>query len=130
MKNLLTETEKCVWLTFKAVCLSFLGNVKTENYKELVEDLLNAHQSTGCNMSLKILFLHSHLDFFPPNLSAVSDEPRRDDMQESCHRTSADCCWNLTEQVATASCRRMGYRKFLSVSKFKHLFSYFCYVIS
>ncbi|UYV65367.1 hypothetical protein LAZ67_3004081 [Cordylochernes scorpioides] len=28
----------------------------------------------GCNMSLKIHFLHSHLDFFPDNLGAVSDE--------------------------------------------------------
>ncbi|UYV67048.1 unc-93, partial [Cordylochernes scorpioides] len=28
----------------------------------------------GCNMSLKIHFLHSHLDFFPYNLGAVSDE--------------------------------------------------------
>ena len=25
-------------------------------------------------MSLKIHFLHSHWDFFPPNLGAVSDE--------------------------------------------------------
>ena len=25
-------------------------------------------------MSLKMHFLHSHLDFFPPNLGAVSDE--------------------------------------------------------
>lgn len=28
----------------------------------------------GVNMSLKIHFLHSHLDFFPPNLGDVSDE--------------------------------------------------------
>ena len=28
----------------------------------------------GCPMSLKIHFLHSHLNFFPPNLGAVSDE--------------------------------------------------------
>ncbi|UYV74137.1 hypothetical protein LAZ67_11002222 [Cordylochernes scorpioides] len=28
----------------------------------------------GCNMSLKIHFLHSHLDFFPDNLGSVSDE--------------------------------------------------------
>ena len=27
-----------------------------------------------CNMSLKIHFLHSHLDFFPKNVGAVSDE--------------------------------------------------------
>lgn len=30
--------------------------------------------STGLNMSLKIHFLHSHLDFFPENLGDVSDE--------------------------------------------------------
>ena len=28
----------------------------------------------GCNMSIKIHFLDSHLDFFPANLGAVSDE--------------------------------------------------------
>ncbi|KDR17432.1 hypothetical protein L798_08559 [Zootermopsis nevadensis] len=28
----------------------------------------------GYNKSLKIHFLHSHLDFFPQNLGAVSDE--------------------------------------------------------
>jgi hypothetical protein len=64
------ETEKSAWLTFKAVCLNFLGNVKAENY----EDLLNAYQTVGCNKSLKIHFLLSHLDIFPPNLGAVSDE--------------------------------------------------------
>jgi hypothetical protein len=38
----MTETEKSAWLRFKAVCLSFFGNVKAENYKELVEELSNA----------------------------------------------------------------------------------------
>jgi len=28
----------------------------------------------GCNMSLKIHFLHSHWDLFPLNLGTVSDE--------------------------------------------------------
>ena len=28
----------------------------------------------GCHMSLKMLFLHSHLEFFPENLGAVGDE--------------------------------------------------------
>ena len=72
--HLLTGNEKSAWLTFKAVCLNLLGNVKAENYKEPLEDSLNAYQSMGCNMSLKIHFLQSHLDFFPPNLSALSDE--------------------------------------------------------
>ncbi|GBM56245.1 hypothetical protein AVEN_101528-1 [Araneus ventricosus] len=28
----------------------------------------------GCNMSLKIHFLHSHLEFYPESLASVSDE--------------------------------------------------------
>ena len=28
----------------------------------------------GCRISLKIYFLHSHLDFFPPKLGAMIDE--------------------------------------------------------
>jgi hypothetical protein len=52
----------------------FLRNVKAENYKKLAEDLLNAHQTMGCNTSLKIHFLHSHMDFFPPKMGALSDE--------------------------------------------------------
>ena len=39
-----------------------------------VENLLEAYKEMGCRMSLKIHFLHSHLDFFPANLGAISDE--------------------------------------------------------
>jgi hypothetical protein len=39
-----------------------------------VSDLLTAYKAMGCNMSLKLHFLHSHLDFFPENLGAVFDE--------------------------------------------------------
>jgi hypothetical protein len=73
-EHLLTETEKSARLTFKVVCLNFLGNVKAKNYTELVEDLLEAYQTMGCNMSLTINFLHSNLAFLPPNLRAVSDK--------------------------------------------------------
>jgi hypothetical protein len=41
-EHLLTETKKSERLTFKMVCLSFLGNVKGKKYMELAEDLLNA----------------------------------------------------------------------------------------
>jgi hypothetical protein len=74
LENLLTETEKSTWLPFKAVCLNLFGNVKGENYKELVEDLLEVYQTIGRNISLKIHFLHSYLDLFPRDLCAVSDE--------------------------------------------------------
>ena len=36
--------------------------------------MLQAYQDLGCRTSLKIQFLHSHLDFFPDNLGDVSDE--------------------------------------------------------
>ncbi|CAH1107944.1 unnamed protein product [Psylliodes chrysocephalus] len=36
--------------------------------------LLTAYKEMGCNVALKIHFLDSHLDFFPENLRAVSDE--------------------------------------------------------
>ena len=36
--------------------------------------MLNNFQKLGCQMSIKVHFLHSHLDFFPLNLGAVSEE--------------------------------------------------------
>jgi hypothetical protein len=66
--------EKAAWLAFKSVGDNFIGNKRSENYIEIVEDLLLKYKSLGCNMSLKIHFLHSHLDFFPSNCGAVSDE--------------------------------------------------------
>jgi hypothetical protein len=62
------------WQAFKNVTKSFLGNRKAENYHEIVSGLLTAYKAMGCNMSLKVYFLGSDLDFFPENLGAVSDE--------------------------------------------------------
>ena len=72
--NLLQGDAKQAWDAFRLVSTNFLGNVKAENYKELVEDMLRKYQKLGCNMSLKIHFLHSHLDFFSDNCGMVSDE--------------------------------------------------------
>ncbi|XP_059848170.1 uncharacterized protein LOC132406471 isoform X2 [Hypanus sabinus] len=41
---------------------------------QLVESMLQAYKTMKCNMSLKIHFLHSHLDFFPASLGAAGDE--------------------------------------------------------
>jgi len=52
-----------------------LGNYRAPNSEELVKELLQSYQSLGCNMSLKIHFLHSHYKSFPnSNLSDYSDE--------------------------------------------------------
>ena len=56
--------------TFNSVCSSFLGNTRVPDYLKL----LKSYEDMGCRISLKIHFLHSHLNFFPPNLGAVSDD--------------------------------------------------------
>jgi hypothetical protein len=72
--SILNEVELAAWTAFKDVCRDFLGNNKADNYQKIVERLLQSYEAMGCNMSLKIHFLHSHLGFFPQNLGAVSDE--------------------------------------------------------
>jgi hypothetical protein len=52
------------WQAFKNAMKSFLGKHKAENYHEIVSDLLTAYKAMGYNMSLKVHFLDSHLDFF------------------------------------------------------------------
>jgi hypothetical protein len=66
--------ELRAWKAFTQICANFLGNFRADNSALIVQELLDAYQELGCRMSLKIHFLNSHLDFFPPNLGDVSDE--------------------------------------------------------
>jgi hypothetical protein len=60
---------------FKFVVKGVLRNRSVQNCEELVNNLLQSYQKLRCNMSLKIHFLHWHLDFFPPeSFCVVSDE--------------------------------------------------------
>ena len=68
------SAELDAWNAFAAVVNNFCGNTKAENYKLLVGNLLQAFQMLGCNMSVKIHFLHSHVDYFTDNLGAVNEE--------------------------------------------------------
>jgi len=58
------------------VVTSFLGNRRAFNYKELAEELLSSYQKLGCNMSVKIHFLSSHVDFFPENQDTAAMDDR------------------------------------------------------
>ncbi|GBN37979.1 hypothetical protein AVEN_255553-1 [Araneus ventricosus] len=66
--------ERKPWESFKLAFTSFLGNKKDPNYKYIVEEMIKNFKILGCSMSLKVHFLDSHLDYFPENLGAVSDE--------------------------------------------------------
>lgn len=64
LENKMASVEKNAWQAFRLVVEGFLGNKKCENYKELVENLIVCYRKLGCRMSLKVHYLHSHLDFF------------------------------------------------------------------
>jgi len=71
--NLLQGDEIKAWDAFRLVSANFVGNIRAENYKEFIENMSLYHK-VGCNVSLIIHVLHSHLDFFPDNCGIVSDE--------------------------------------------------------
>jgi hypothetical protein len=64
-ESTMNATEKAAWQAFRDVFMKFLGNTKDSNYTNIVNKMLDAFKDLGCNMSLKLHFLHSHLDYFP-----------------------------------------------------------------
>jgi hypothetical protein len=85
------------------VVTGFLGNRRADNYKDFVEELPSSYQQLGCNMSVKIHFLSSHLNFFPESCGSLSDEQGERFHQDSAAKESrnkgkcspsilADCC--------------------------------------
>ena len=72
--NLLQGDEKKDWDAFRLVSTNFVGNIRAENYKDLIENTLSLYEKLVCNISLKIHMLHSHFDFFPDICGMFSDE--------------------------------------------------------
>ena len=70
----MTEHESAAWTTFVLIIKNFLGNYKASNYVELVTNMLSSFKDLGCNMSIKVHYLHSHLDHFSKNLGDLSEE--------------------------------------------------------
>ena len=70
----MNKIELASWLSFVEVVQSLLENRKADSYKDIVQKLLDNFQALGIIMSIKVDFLHSHLDRFPENLGDVSDE--------------------------------------------------------
>jgi len=63
LEKLLPDEEKAVRNSLKFVVKGFLGNRRAQNYEDLVNNLSQSYQKLDCNMSLKIHFHLSHLDF-------------------------------------------------------------------
>jgi hypothetical protein len=108
----MTETEADAWNAFKEVVKKFLGNINEPLYKEIVRNTLDKFKLLGCKMILKLHFLASHLDYFPPNLGAVSEqqgERFHQDMKDVERRYQgrwdenmmADYCWLIARDDAS-----------------------------
>ncbi|KAI6648326.1 hypothetical protein LOD99_12135 [Oopsacas minuta] len=113
---------KAAWLSFVDVIQNFLGNRMAPNYEMLVSEMLSGFRDLGCNMSIKVHFLYSHLDKFPENLGAVSDEQgerfHQDLMtveeryQGRCDRHKmADYCWGIKRDCAHKAYKCRSYKR-------------------
>ena len=102
----LATGELQAWNAFKDVVNNFLGNVKSDSYKSLVENMVAKFRAFGCRMSVKLYFLDSHLDNFPANHGAYNEEQGERFHQDICTKESryqgqwnvnmmADYCWSL-----------------------------------
>ena len=56
------KREACLE-SFKNVCDNFLGKYRSEDYVQVVNDLLSHYHGMACNMSQKAHVLQSNLDF-------------------------------------------------------------------
>ena len=74
IENSKNEVEIEAWKAFFLVVKNFLGNNKARNYSKLVNNVLTALRNMGCNMSVKMHYLFSHMDRFSGNLGSMSDE--------------------------------------------------------
>ena len=66
--------EADAWRGFVGVVQNFLGNRRVVNFEEVIQNMLDAYQHVGANMSIYVHFLHNHLDRFLANCGDVSDE--------------------------------------------------------
>jgi hypothetical protein len=80
------------------------------NYRWLVEEMFQAYRMMGYNMSLKIHFLHSHLDFFLTNLGDIRNKHgerfhqgisgmEKQHQWEWNQTVLTGCCWQLEREV-------------------------------
>ena len=54
-----------IWIAFKFIIQHFLVNHRSEDYENLVDEIMDCMKRLGSRMSIMMYFLRSHLDYFP-----------------------------------------------------------------
>jgi hypothetical protein len=70
VKEVLIRPKLSKLLGLKNV-LKFLSENKDMNYNTIIGIMIKGFQKLGLNMTLKVNFLHSHLDYFFEKISSV-----------------------------------------------------------
>jgi len=113
----LKPLELAAWNALKSVVANVLGNHRRDQYADIVDRVLKVYEQLGALISIKMHFLHSHLDFFPPNLGEVSDEQGErfhqgtSVIEERCQgrfdvNIMGDFWWYLQRESKGSSCKR------------------------
>lgn len=121
----MTDSEKNAWNEFVWIIHNFLGNKKSSDFSQHVQELMCHFQRLGCNMSIKLHFLHNHLDYFPANLGDLSEEQGErfhQDLRTMEQRYQgywnahmmADYCWSIqNNSLPSVSSRKSNKKRFL-----------------
>lgn len=72
--NSLDQNQLKAWNAIKDVIENVLGKKREPDCSQRVKCLLQSFEELDVNMSLKIHFLHHHMDWFESQLSTESDE--------------------------------------------------------
>jgi hypothetical protein len=120
LNSLLQGDEKKAWDAFHLVSSNFLGNIRAENYKELIEEMSLYHKN-WLQYVLKDILASFHFDLFPDNCSMVIDEHGEHFHQEIATMEKryqgkwstsmlADYCWTLTRNAPEQLHKRQAKR--------------------
>ena len=117
--------EADAWRGLVGVVQNFVGNRRAPDFEESVQNIIDAYQRLGANISIKVHFLHNYFDRFPANCSDVSDEQGERFHQDIKEietryqgrwdvRMMADYCWSIKRDNSKANhSRQSRKRKFL-----------------
>lgn len=108
-ENALSDIELMAWHCVKAVIQNVLGIHRSEIWRILIENMIDAFHLLNVKMSLKIHFLHSHVEKLAEQSPAESDEHGERFHQvtarlehwysgKKLHALLGDICWNLQEE--------------------------------
>lgn len=118
----LNDIELNAWTSFKNIVNNFLGGHRSDEYQQLVNELVQSFKLLGARMAVKLHFLNSHLAYFPENCGDYSEkqgERFHQDIRVMEERYQgrwdinmlADYCWCLKRDSSELDHKRKSMKK-------------------